>query len=69
MKKLILTVAAVAVAFSLSGCGATATFSGTDSRTVELNNGGTVECVIAGGTSGSPAVWCVDDTYIPPTAE
>jgi len=66
-KKLIIAAAAVTVAFSLTGCGMTAGMAGTDSRTIELKNGGTVECVIAGASSGSPAMDCIDATYIAPT--
>lgn len=58
-------VAAIA-GIALTGC--SSTMAKTDARTIELENGGTVECVLSGTTSGTADIYCIDASYIPPTS-
>ena len=58
---LVVAIATVAV----TGCASKT--AGTDSRTINLDNGGTVECVIVGGQSGNASIDCIEASYVGPT--
>jgi len=55
-RKLSAVGAAVFVIAALAGC--TANVATTDVREITLHDGGVVTCIIAGATSGSPAISC-----------
>lgn len=69
VKKIILAVAAVAFAVSLSACAGEVNVGDTpdsgSSTTKQLSNGGTVECIVV-RIYDAVSVDCIDATYVPP---
>lgn len=66
-KRLPIIIVALAASLALTGCGSMyAGMAGLDSRVVDLDNGGTIECVVTGGQNGGTSIDCVEATYVAP---
>lgn len=65
MKRIAVGVALLAC-LGLSGCALQSEAAGIATKTVTLDNGGTVECVLASASSGTTTLDCIEGSYVAP---
>lgn len=65
MKRVAAAIAIVAC-LGLSGCALQSEAAGIATKTVTLDNGATVECVLASASSGTTTLDCIEASYVAP---